>query len=155
MRRRQLLGGWVACAALALALSACGGSSNGPLSRAELAARVNDACRTYVKASTAIPQPADFTTNPAAAAAYLKKLQPLVESEHAAIAKLKPVAALKAQFAQFQTASGHQLALFEDALVKARASDRTGVRDLVDAARYKQAVLVPIERSLGFTACER
>src|SRR5438309_5944998 len=150
---RGLLGGGLAVTALAL--SACGGSANGPLSRSELAARVNDACRTYVKASTAVPQPPDFATNPAAAAAYLDKLRPLVESEHTAIAKLKASREIEAQFARFQAASTHQLSLFQDALAKAHAKDRTGLRDLVAASRYKQAVLVPLERSLAFTACER
>src|SRR5436305_15123595 len=116
---RRLLGGGLA--GTALALSACGGGSSGPLSRSDLAAKVNDACRTYVKASTAIPQPADLTTNPAAAATYLGKLKPLVESEHAAIAKLKAAPDLSAQFARFQDASNHQLTLFEGALAKAQA----------------------------------
>jgi hypothetical protein len=153
MHGNGLRGGWLACAALALA--ACGGSSSGRLPKTELAAKVNGACSSYTRASTAVPQPADIVSNPASAAAYLGKLRPLVESEHSAIAALRPAAQLRAQFEQFQAASTHQLGLFEAALAKAHARDPSGVRELTAAARYKQTVLVPLERELGFTACER
>ena len=139
----------------ALVVAACGGSSSGPLARAQLAAKVNDACRTYVKASTAVPQPTDFATNPAAAASYLQKLKPLVEAEHATISRLKPTREMNAQFARFQAASGHQLALFENALAKTRAGNRGATDELLAAARYKASVLRPLEHSLGFGACER
>jgi hypothetical protein len=139
-----------------LAVSACGGASSGAqLSKSQLAAKVNAACTSYVKASSAVPQPRDFTSNAASAAAYLDKLGPLVESEHAAIAGLKPVPELRARFEQFRAASSHQLGLFQSAVAKAHAKDSSGVRDLVAAARYKQSVLVPLERELAFTACER
>jgi hypothetical protein len=141
-----------------LAASACGGGSSGAqlsLSKSQLAAKVNAACASYVKASTAVPQPRDFTSNAASAAAYLDKLRPLVESEHAAIAGLKPVPELGARFEQFRAASSHELRLFVSALAKAHATDPSGLRDLVAAARYKQRVLVPLERELGFRACER
>ena len=93
MDRTRLLGGCLACSMLAA--SACGSSSSGAqLSKSQLAAKVNAACTTYVKASTAIPQPRDFTSDAASESAYLDKLKPLVESEHAAIAGLKPVPAL-------------------------------------------------------------
>ena len=142
------------CAALAVA--ACGGgSTSGPLSKSQLAARVNAACASYAKSSGAIPQPADLSSNPAAAAAYLDKLRPLVESEHAAIAGLKATPDIRAAFARFQSASSHQLALFQGALAKARAGNPADVRDLLLAARYKQTVLLPLERELGFSACER
>lgn len=153
MDRRLLLGGTVACSALAVA--ACGSSSGVQLSKSELAARVNAACRSYVRASTAIPQPRDFATNPVSAAAYLDKLKPLVDSEHAAIAGLEPVPQVRARFARFRAASAHQLRLFDSALAKAHAKDPSGLRELVAASRYKQTVLVPLERSLGFTACAR
>jgi hypothetical protein len=139
-----------------LTVSACGdGSSGDQLSKSQLAARVNAACTSYVKASSAVAQPRDITSNASSAAAYLDKLKPLVESEHAAIVGLKPVPALRARFAQFRAASSHQLGLFESALTKAHAKDPSGLRDLVAATRYKQSVLVPLERELGFTACER
>jgi hypothetical protein len=153
MDRRLLLGGTVACSVLAVA--ACGGSSGAQLSNAQLAAKVNAACTSYVKASTAIPQPRDFTTNPTSAAAYLDKLKPLVESEHSAIAGLTPSTGVRAQFEQFRAASTHQLGLFESALAKAHAKDPSGLRELVAASSYKRTVLVPLERSLGFTACAR
>jgi hypothetical protein len=149
-----MLGGVLACSTLAV--SACGGgSSPAQLSKSQLAARVDAACASYVKASSAVPQPRDISSNAASAAAYLDKLKPLVESEHAAIAGLKPVPELRARFAQFRAASSHQLGLFESALAKAHAKDPNGLRDLAAAARYKQRVLVPLERKLGFTACER
>jgi len=154
MDRTRLLGGCLAWSMLAV--SACGASSSGaPLSKSELAAKVNAACTSYVKASTAVPQPGDFTSNAASAAAYLDKLKPLVESEHAAIVGLKPVPELRPRFEQFRAASSHQVELFESALAKAHAKNPGGLRDLAAAARYKQTVLVPLERELAFTACER
>lgn len=143
----------LACAALLIA--GCGGSSSGPLSTQQLAAKVNAACIKYRSASTAIPQPGDLVSNPASAARYLGRLRPLVEAEHTAIARLVPAASARAQFERFQAASTHQLGLFESALAKARAGDRAAVRDLIAAARYKQNVMVPLERALGLTACER
>jgi hypothetical protein len=149
-----MLGGCLACSVLTV--SACGGGSSGDqLSKPQLVARVNAACRSYVKASSAVPQPRDITSNASAAAAYLDTLRPLVESEHAAIAGLKPVPELRVRYAQFRAASSHQLRLFESALAKAHAKDPRGLRELVAATRYKQRVLVPLERELGFTACER
>jgi hypothetical protein len=154
MGPKRLLGGCLACAALVPA--ACGGSpSPSKLSKSELAAKVNAACTTYATRSTAIPQPRDFASNPASAAAYLDKLRPLVESEHAAIARLDPPSELRARFDQFRAASSHQLRLFETALAKARAGDRSGLQDLLAAARYKRAVMVPLERTLGFGSCQR
>src|SRR5207248_9442465 len=132
-----------------------GGSSNGKLSKSKLAAKVNAACASYAKASTAIAEPRDFVSNAASAAAYLDKLRPLVESEHDAIARLDPAPEARAQFNRFQAASTHQLGVFENAPAKAYANDRSGVQDLVAAARYKQVVMVPLERALGFTACTR
>jgi hypothetical protein len=151
---RKLLSG-AALAWAALVLTSCGSSSSGPQSAEQLAGKVNAACVKYRKASTAIPQPADFVSNPASAAAYLERLRPLVESEHATIAALEPKAALRARFDRFKTASTHQLGLFESALAKARAGDSGGLRDLLVAARYKQSVMLPLERSLGLMACER
>jgi hypothetical protein len=94
-------------------------------------------------------------SNLGAAAAYLEKLKPLVESEHAAIAGLKPPPDLRAQFDRFVAASTHQLRLFESALAGAQARDPNSLRDLLAAARYKQSVMVPLERTLGFTACQK
>src|SRR4051794_17342396 len=62
MDRRRLLGGSLACSMLAV--SACGGGSSGAqLSKSQLAAKVNAACTSYVKASSAVPQPRDITSN--------------------------------------------------------------------------------------------
>ena len=139
---------------MALAIAGCGGSS-GTLSRAQLAAKVDAACSSYAKASSAIPQPSNVASDVGAAAVYLQKLRPLVESEHAAIAGLKPPPALRAQFDLFLAASTHQLGLFESALSKAQAHDPSSFRDLLTATRYKQSVMVPLERTLGITACQR
>jgi hypothetical protein len=139
---------------MALVVTGCGGSS-GPLSRAQLAAKADAACSSYAKASAAIPQPSNVASDIGAAAVYLQKLKPLVESEHAAIAGLKPPPELRAQFDRFQAASTHQLGLFESALTKAQARDPSSFRDLRTATRYKQSVMVPLERTLGLTACQR
>jgi hypothetical protein len=149
---KRLLGGCLA--SVAIVIAGCGSSST-TLSRAQLAAKVNAACSSYTKSSSAIPQPSNVVSDLGAAAAYLQKLKPLVESEHAAIAALKPPSELRGQFGRFLAASTHQLGLFESALSKARARDPSSLRDLVTAARYKKAVMVPIERTLGFTACQR
>lgn len=139
---------------VALAVAGCGGPS-ATLSRAQLAAKVNAACGSYAKASTAIQQPSNVVSDLGAAAAYLEKLKPLVEAEHAAIGSLKPPAELRTQFDRFRAASTHQLGLFESALSKAQARDPGSLRDLLTAARYKQSVMVPLERTLGFSTCQR
>jgi hypothetical protein len=151
MECTRLLAGGLA---IAIAIAGCGGSS-APLSKAQLATKVNGACSSYARASTAIPQPSNVASDLRAAAAYLQKLKPLVESEHAAIAGLRPPADLRTQFDSFRAASTHQLGLFESALSKAEARDPASLRDLLAAARYKQSVMVPLERTLGFTACQR
>jgi hypothetical protein len=144
-----------ACVAtVALAAAGCGSSST-TLSRAELAAKVDRACSSYVSSSSAIPQPGNVASNLGAAAAYLEKLKPLVESEHAAIADLKPPPELRAQFDRFVAASTHQLRLFESALAGAEARDPNSLRDLVAAARYKRSVMVALERTLGFKTCQK
>ena len=83
------------------------------------------------------------TQKPQIYAAYLEKLKPLVESEHATIAAMRPAAELRPQFNQFLAASTHQLGLFESALSKLRGRDATGLRDLLRAARYKRTVMLP------------
>jgi hypothetical protein len=139
--------------ACAIALSACGGSSGGGLSKAQLATKVNAACSAYTKGVNAIPVPSDYATNANAAAAYLDKLKPLVDAEKNAIVSLKPDSSVKADFDQYVTNGQHQYALFSDAVRKAHAADPSGLLDIQASQTYKRTVLEPLERKLGFTSC--
>jgi hypothetical protein len=144
---------WVLSCASALALAACGGSSSGGLSNAQLQAKVNAACKSYNTAVSKIQPPSDFTTNAVAAAAYLDKVKPLVQGEYNAIESLKPSGSLKSDFARYLADGKHQLALFNTVLAKAHAKDRSGLADLQAMASYKQSTLTPLDRKLGFTEC--
>jgi hypothetical protein len=121
----------------------------------DLAAKANAACAAYQKAALAIPQPADFATNATAAASYLDKLKPLILTQFNTIKALTPNSSEKADFDKLIAAGAHQIALFDSADAKAHARDRTGLRDLQNAAVYKQNVLTPLELKLGFTTCAR
>lgn len=134
----------------ALALVACGSSG---LSQAQLAARANAACTEYLNAVRAVPAPPDFATNSGAAAAYLDKIRPLVHREYQQITSLKPDSSVKADFDRYRAAAAHQLALFDSANAKAHARTPSALRDVQTAAAYKQSVLNPLDRRLGFTAC--
>jgi outer membrane murein-binding lipoprotein Lpp len=147
---RRFLG---AAVAAALALAGCGSSGSSGLSKSALAAKVNAACTAYKTGVNAIPQPSDFVQNPVAAAAYLDKLKPFIDAEYNSITALQPDSSVKADFDAYVTDGKRQTALFNDARAKAHARNPAGLQDIRQAQVYKQTVLVPLERKLGFTAC--
>jgi hypothetical protein len=139
----------------AIALAGCGGSGNGGLSKAQLAARADAQCTAYTKAATAIPQPKDFATNARSAAAYLDKLKPLVATQLHAMLALKPDNNAKPLWDRFVAAGKHTTNLFYDADAKAHAKNRAGLTDLEQLAAYKTNTVNPIATQLGATACAK
>lgn len=139
----------------AIALAGCGGSSNGGLTKAQLANKSDAQCIAYSKAATAIPQPQDFATNPVSAAAFLDKVKPLVAAQQNAMLALKPDSSAKPLWDRFVAAGQHMTALFNDADAKAHAKDRRGLADLQALAAYKTSTADPLARQLGATACAK
>jgi hypothetical protein len=141
-------------AAAPIALAGCGGSSSkGTLTKDQLASKVNAACLGYSTALTKLRQPADFFTNPVAAAAFLDKLKPLIDKEYADVKSLKAPSSVKADFDAFVAAAKHQLDLAHSAISKAHARDPGGLRDIQAAAAYKKSTITPLAERLGFTSC--
>ncbi|MDQ6805768.1 MAG: hypothetical protein M3065_12550 [Actinomycetota bacterium] len=151
--RRFLL---IAATATSLALAGCGSSSSttsSGLSRAQLAVKVNAACRSYDTAANAIPQPNDFATNPAAAAAYLDKLKKLANSTFVTVTALQPDSSVKSDFTKYVADETRNIGYLVSADAKAHAKDPSGLKDLEAAARFKSTTIVPLDRKLGFTSC--
>ena len=153
MRHPARLANILTALTAAAALGACGGSSSSGLSKSQLDAKVNAACTSYNVAVKKIAVPSDFTTNAAAAATFLDRVRPLVAAEYNAIRSLKPDSSLKSDFSTYVADGKHQYALFNQVVAKAHAKDRSGLNDLRALSVYKETVLAPLDRKLGFTAC--
>src|SRR5581483_8933150 len=120
-----------------------------------LATKADAQCTAYTKAATAVPQPKDFATNPVAAAAYLDKLKPLVAAQERAMLALKPDSSAKPLWDRFVAAGEHTTNLFNDAVAKAHAKDRTGLVDIQQLAEYKTTVVNPLATQLGASVCAK
>jgi hypothetical protein len=138
---------------LVFALSACGSSSSGGLSKVQLAAKVNAACAAYNSAVNSVKVPNDYATNAASAAAYLDRVKPLVDTEKNTITALKPDSSVKSDFDAYVMDGQHQYALFTDLVAKAHANNRAGLVEFATIQIYRKSVLAPLEMKLGFTAC--
>jgi Putative metallopeptidase len=144
--------GWTAtAAAAAIVLAGCGGSSG--LSKEKLAARANTICATSNAAADRVPAPADFDTNPVAAAAYLDKVLRLEQSGVDQLKALKPDSSAKAGFETYVADLTHQLGLLRSADRKAHAKDSSGLQDIAAMKTYQQRTSHPAALRLGFTKC--
>jgi hypothetical protein len=142
-------------AAAALGLAGCGGSSHSGLTQAQLDTKVNAICTQYRTAVAKIGAPADFATNPVAAAAYLDKVRPLADASVASVNALEPPSDLKAQFDDYRATASREAALLRSAAAKAHARDRSGLTDIQTISTLQQHTLWPAARRLGFTACQK
>jgi hypothetical protein len=75
---RRLARATIAAACLAVAVTACGGHT---VTKQDVVARANGICITTLHAVGSIPAPTGGTGSPAALAAYLGKVVPLVDKE--------------------------------------------------------------------------
>jgi hypothetical protein len=159
----------VALVAGAIAVSSSGGSSKPPhaqsttvraalppagLSKAQLDAKVNGACRAFKAATHSIPYPSDYLLNAGSAAAYLDRIYPATQAEYVTIAELHPDASMKTDFDKYLANGTYRFGLFDDERGKAHAGDLTGVRhDFQVLTTNLATVTKPLKRKLGFTAC--
>ncbi len=139
------------CSAATGALMLAGCGSSGGLSKAQLDSKVNAACSTYKTAAMAIPPPT--AKSPAAFAAYLDKVKPLISTESNQITGLKAGGSVTTDFASYVADAKHSIALFDDANAKAHAKDPGYLQALLAIARYNRTTVDPLDTKLGFTAC--
>jgi hypothetical protein len=129
------------------------GNSSG-LSKSQLDAKVNAACKVYKTATSSASVPSDFLINANAAAAFLDKIDPPTQTEYLAVSELRPAASLKANFDAYLANGTYRLGLLNDERGKAHANDLRGLRrDYQALATNLQTVTLPLKRKLGFTAC--
>jgi hypothetical protein len=146
-----------ACAgAIALVGAGCGSSSSSSgLSKAQLKAKVEPLCASYITKGKAISVPTDFTSNPVSAASYLDKVVALVEPLAGQIKALTPDSSVKADYNAWVQAFTHDIDLIKTAAAKAHAADRTGLETLNQEAAYDRTVTRPAATKLGFTGCSQ
>jgi hypothetical protein len=138
-------------AATALSLAACGGSSG--LSKAQLGAKVNPVCRSFVAQVKAIPVPPDFVQNPAHAATYLGQLVAIVQKGTNEVAALKPDSSVKSQFDSYVQSLKHEVALLKSAQAAAQAKNPAGLQTLNQESAYNKTTVKPAASALGFSSC--
>ncbi|MDX6691334.1 MAG: hypothetical protein QOG15_2791 [Solirubrobacteraceae bacterium] len=139
-------------AGLSLGLTACGGSGDKKLAKADLAKKANAICKPAKTKRSAIAQPANLTADPVVAAAYFDKLIPITQKETDDLAKLKPKDDIKVDWTQFvarQKQATGQLIVVRD---KAKAKDRSGIQDLAKLNRIGNK-LTGEATTVGATEC--
>jgi hypothetical protein len=143
----------------ALALVACGGSSDSGLSKTDLAKKADSICKTASDAAGKLSAPADFgqpNSNAAAAASYLGKLAPITKQESDDLAALKPADAAKTGWGAF-VAKEKQLSRFLDGVLakaKAKAQDASGIDDLAKVPQLGSEFTAAATK-VGATGCAK
>jgi hypothetical protein len=136
-----------------VALVGCGSSSNSGLQRSALVAKANAICASANTQANAIRQPSSFQ-NPAVAAAYFDKIEPIAFSSTEQLQKLSPDSSVSADWSAYMTARKNGLSLLQTLDAKAHARDVSGLRDLKRLPTVS-AQLAAIASKLGASDCAR
>jgi hypothetical protein len=129
---RRRLGVALACAAVAVVVAvavvlvASTGSSKATPTRAEYFGRVAAICRFYGPKLDKVPPPIDVTI-PAEITESVRKVEPILRAEAAAVRRLEPPRELRAKLAQWNELNRRSIAKLGEAL---RAADRTDLRGI-------------------------
>ncbi|MGI8556794.1 MAG: hypothetical protein ACR2ND_00545 [Solirubrobacteraceae bacterium] len=139
---------------LALGLGACGSSSSG-LSRSDLAKQANKICADGQKQQlSAGSAPSDFRTNPTAAAAFLDKYVPIIDGVAAKLKGLKPAANVRDDWNAFAAKFEQATAFVDSARTKAHNRDKSGIKDIQQAAALGTATSNAATK-VGATTCAK
>ena len=137
---------------LSLVLAGCGGSTG--LSQAQIDAKANAICQEGTRQVAAVgPLPADFTTNPTAAATYLDRVAPISDKASSELATLVPAGSVKAAWNDFVVKNRAAASALDAARTKAHGSDPSGIVDFQQATGPLTQVLDASARAVGATAC--
>ena len=131
--RRSYLGLGAACAAVAVVIAVVivvlvgTGTSQAAPTTGEYFARVAAICRFYGPKLDKIPPPYDVTI-PALITRSVKKVEPLLRAEAAAMRRLKPPRELKAKLKRWNELNQQSIAKHGEALRAARNVDLRGIQ---------------------------
>lgn len=148
--------GATALIAVSLGLAACGSSddkdsSDSPLARTALVAKINAICATSQKEAAAIKAPDDISDSKAAAE-YFGKAVPVAVGQNDEIAKLKPDAEAKADYDAFLALERQATKLLESLRDKAKANDASGIEDLKKLQPFSKQIAASATK-LGADTC--
>jgi hypothetical protein len=102
------------------------GTSQAAPTKSEYFARVAAICRTYGPKLDKIPPPIDVTI-PSEITESVRKVEPVLRAEAAAVRRLKPPRELRAQLARWSELNDRSIAKLGEAL---RASEKTDLRGI-------------------------
>jgi hypothetical protein len=121
-----------ACAVVAAVVAAgvvlvSSGNSQAAPTKSQYFARVAAICRIYGPKLDKIPPPIDVTI-PSEITESVRKVEPVLRAEAAAVRRLKPPRELKVQLARWNTLNERSIAKLGDALRAARKVDLRGIQ---------------------------
>jgi hypothetical protein len=130
-RHRLLVG--LACAALAIVVAvaivliANTGSSKAAPTRAEYLSRIAAICRIYGPKLDKIPPPIDVSI-PSEITEAVRKVEPILKAEAAAVRRLEPPRELRTKLAQWNELNRRSIAKLGEALRAAEKTDLRGIQ---------------------------
>ncbi len=154
MPRRHLTLG-VACAAIAIAIAvgivlvAHRASSKTAPTRAEYLSNVAAICRLYGPKLDKVPPPVDVSI-PAEITESVRKVEPILRAEAAAVRRLEPPPELRAQLARWNELNRRSIAKLGEALRAAKKTDLRGIQVAYVAFVVTGAKAQKLGHAIGF-----
>ncbi len=145
---RRLARAAIAACCLATAVSACGGHT---VTKKDVVARANGICINALRAARSLPPPAGGTSSPAALAAYLDKLVPIVEKQASQTRALPRPAQDHAVLDRYVAAVTDGAKQYRALATAARNGDAAGVSQGLAALRASPAAALAAR--YGLTRC--
>jgi hypothetical protein len=152
-RRHLTLG--LACAALAIAIAvgivlvAHRASSKTVPTRAEYLSNVAAICRLYGPKLDKVPPPVDVSI-PAEITESVRKVEPILRAEAAAVRRLEPPRDLRAQLARWNELNRRSIAKLGEALRAAKKTDLRGIQVAYVAFVVTGAKAQKLGHAIGF-----
>ena len=150
MTNSRRAAGVLVAATAALALAACGSSSD-TLSKSDLAAKANAICKTYNDKGRAIAKPT--ANDPAQIAAYWTAAAKLVEEQQAKLRALKPADDVKADWNAYLALNDQGIADVPAVIAAANAKDAAAYSAASAKLKALSAKINPAADALGATTC--
>ncbi len=142
----------VAVAVPALALTACGSSSDKSLDQKALAAKADAICVSYNKQAKAIAQPKNIN-DPAQAAAYFQAAHDLAKKQRDELGGLKPADAVKTKWAAYLAAYDEGTTYFQQLADAAKAKDQAAGQKLLTGFQTLSTKINGAADAVGATTC--
>jgi hypothetical protein len=141
------------CLACALLVAGCGGgSSDGKLSKSQLAAKADAICKQAVKQLDALP-PLTNVNDAKQAATYFGAAKPIADKQNADLKALKPADDVKADYGAFLAQTDKATQLLSDTYAAAKSKDPARGQQLL---RELSATISSSDRAaakLGLKVC--